>query len=58
MARRGETQITLAPKLGMSQSALSRRLTDDSVWTVAELVQVCGVLDVPLSALLVMRAVS
>ena len=52
MARRGETQSTLAPKIGLTQSGLSRRLTGDAEWTVHDLYKLADVLDVPLSTFL------
>jgi transcriptional regulator with XRE-family HTH domain len=52
MARRGLTQSDLATKAGMSQPALSRRLTGDAEWTVSELYAVAMVLRVQVTALL------
>ena len=52
MARSGINQAVLAQRLGMSQSALSRRFTSESEWTVGELVRAAEVLGCPLRALL------
>lgn len=51
MARSGITQAAFARDLGMSQSALSRRLTGDADWTIGELLRAAEVLGCPLSAL-------
>ena len=52
MARRGETQTTLAPKIGLTQSGLSRRLTGTAEWTVTDLYRLAQVFDLPLSTFL------
>jgi transcriptional regulator with XRE-family HTH domain len=52
MARSRITQGTLASRLAMSPSALSRRLTGDAEWTIGELLAVADVLGCPLSALI------
>lgn len=52
MARRGVTQSQLAADAGFSQPALSRRLTGEAEWSVAEIYQLADALQVPLSALL------
>lgn len=52
MARSGVTQVVLAQRLGMSQSALSRRFTGESEWTVEQLVCTAKALNCPLSVLL------
>jgi transcriptional regulator with XRE-family HTH domain len=51
MARSGITQGTLASRLDMSPSALSRRLTGDAEWTIGELLAVSEILRCPLGAL-------
>ena len=52
MARAGLTQMQLSQKLGMSQSALSRRLSSDAEWSVGELVALADILGVPAARLL------
>ena len=48
MARAGETQTTLAPKISLSQSGLSRHLAGDSEWTYLDLVRLSEALGLPL----------
>jgi len=52
LARRGLTQGDLAAALGLSQAAVSRRLTGEVPIDVEELTAVADWLGVPLSALL------
>jgi hypothetical protein len=52
MARSAYTQTSLAAGLGMSQSALARRLVGQTDWTVAELVAAAGILGCSLSDLM------
>jgi predicted transcriptional regulator len=52
IARRRCSQTTIAAKLQLSQSAVSRRLAGDVAWSVSELVGLSELLDVPLSTLL------
>ena len=52
MARRNETQTSLAPKLGLTQSGLSRRLTGESEWTVSDIYRLAEVFSLPLSVFL------
>ena len=52
MVRRGETQVTLAAKLHVTQPTLSRRLRGEADWTINDLYRLAEVLQVPLSALL------
>lgn len=47
MARQRMSASKLAPQVGMTQSALSRRLTGDVPFDVDELVAIAVVLDVP-----------
>ncbi|WP_131822726.1 helix-turn-helix domain-containing protein [Mycobacteroides chelonae] len=51
MARIGESQSSLSPKLGMSQQALSRRLSARVPFTIDELSQIAVELGVSMSAL-------
>ncbi|WP_078344525.1 helix-turn-helix domain-containing protein [Mycobacteroides chelonae] len=51
MARADISQSSLAPKLGMSQQALSRRLSAQVPFTVDELTHLAGALGVPIGAL-------
>ncbi len=52
MARRGRTQSDIATALGISQTAISRRLSGFVPWDVNELELVATALDVPLADLL------
>jgi len=52
MARRRISQTALADALGMSQAAISRRLTGALPFDVAELSAIAEILDVPLASLL------
>ncbi len=52
MARRGRTQSDIATALGISQTAISRRLSGSVPWDVNELELVATALDVPLADLL------
>jgi transcriptional regulator with XRE-family HTH domain len=51
-ARAGVTGNELAEALGMSRSALQRRLDGRVDWTISELRQVAGHLGVPIAALI------
>ncbi|RIR11247.1 helix-turn-helix domain-containing protein [Mycobacteroides abscessus] len=51
LARAGESQSSLAPKVDMSQQALSRRLSAQVPFTVTELSRIASVLGVPIGAL-------
>lgn len=52
LARAGENQSSLAPKVDLSQQALSRRLSARVPFTVAELSRVAAQLGVPIGALI------
>lgn len=52
MARRSVRQIALAKHLGLSQAAVSRRLNGETEFSVAELLSVAALLDVPAASLL------
>ncbi len=52
MARRGRTQSDIATALGISQTAISRRLSGSVPWDVNELELVATALDVPIAELL------
>ncbi len=52
MARRGITQETLADRLGLTQRAMSRRLTADTSFRAEELAAIAEVLGVPVDVLL------
>ena len=52
MARRGVSQTALAQTVGLSQTAISKRLRGATPFDVNELIAVAAALDVPLSALL------
>lgn len=41
MARNGETQKDLAELLSLKQSAISRRMTGITKWTIEEVVLIC-----------------
>lgn len=51
MARNRITQAELASTLGLSQSAISRRLNGESEWTANELVALARMFGISLSAL-------
>jgi len=51
MARRSMTQRALAASLGMTQQALSRRLSGEVPFDVDELGRVAALLDVPVAVL-------
>ena len=51
-ARRGVSGSQIARAVGLSQSAMSRRLVGTHPFSVTELASVAAYLDVPLSALL------
>lgn len=52
MARRGLTQTSLAPMLGITQSGLSKRLSGTADWRIPELYLLAAALGVPLSTFL------
>lgn len=52
MVRRGITQTTLAPRLAMTQQALSRRISGHTAFKVDELQQIADLLGVPITDLL------
>lgn len=52
MARQDLTQQQLAPRVGMSQQALSRRLRGEFPFDTAELDRVASALGVPITAFL------
>jgi len=52
LASRGIARADLAEHLGMVRSSLWRRFTDQSAWTIDELVEVAKWLDVDLDTLL------
>lgn len=41
MARRGDTQETLANLLGITRSAISRRLSGKIEWSIGEIDKIC-----------------
>ncbi len=51
MARRGLSQTWLSDALGLSQTAVSRRLYGRTPWSIDELVTVAAQLRVPLEVL-------
>ena len=51
LARRLLSQTVLADALGISQSAVSRRLLGTTSWTIAELATVARLLKVPMTVL-------
>lgn len=58
MARRGQTQTSLAIAVDMTQQALSRRLSGRTPFTIDELAKVADVLGVSVTALIGEAAVS
>ncbi|ALM19587.1 helix-turn-helix domain-containing protein [Mycobacteroides abscessus] len=52
MARAGESQSSLSPKILLSQAALSRRLCGFTSFTVDELARIAEALKVPIGTLL------
>jgi transcriptional regulator with XRE-family HTH domain len=52
MARRGETQQSLADRIGMKQQGLSRRLRGETRFTVDELQRIADALEVRAAELL------
>jgi transcriptional regulator with XRE-family HTH domain len=52
MSQRRVSQTVLGRSLGMSQTAVSRRLMGEVPFDVVELVAIAGLLHVPLSSLL------
>ncbi|MGA5542729.1 helix-turn-helix domain-containing protein [Mycobacterium sp. NPDC051198] len=52
MARRGVSQTKVAGVLGLSQSAISARLSGRTPFDVNELVAIADYLDVPITALI------
>lgn len=50
MARQQRSQIELAGALGLSQAAVSRRLSGSTPWTVDELIVAAGFLEVPVGS--------
>lgn len=52
MARRGINQETLAERLGLTQRAMSRRLTADTSFRAEELAAIADVLGVPVATFL------
>ncbi|WP_372593577.1 helix-turn-helix domain-containing protein [Actinotalea sp.] len=57
LRRRGVSQRTAGPLLGMSQQALSDRLTGRTPFTLADLERLADLLDLPVSDLLQPRQV-
>ena len=51
------TQTELARRLGMTQPALSRKLSGARGWDIGELIEVASVLDVPITDLIPERRV-
>lgn len=51
MGRKGISQAVLASGLGMSQTAISKRLRGETPFDINELVRIAAVLDVPLDRL-------
>lgn len=56
MARRGVSQTRVAERLGISQSAVSARLSGRTPFDVNELVTIADFLGVPVTALIGERA--
>jgi transcriptional regulator with XRE-family HTH domain len=52
MARRGETQQSLAGRIGMKQQSLSKRLRGETRFSVDELQRIADALGVPTAELL------
>ena len=52
MARKRETQTRMAPKLGMSQSSLSKRIRGEVPFSIPEITNVATLLDIPVASLL------
>jgi len=53
MARKGLSQTALAELLGISQTAVSKRLRGDTPWDINELIRAADTLGVPLETLLI-----
>jgi transcriptional regulator with XRE-family HTH domain len=51
MFRRKITQTALAPRVGMGQSSIAKKLRGDQKWTVAELRNIADALDTTISYL-------
>lgn len=56
MARQRITQESLADSLGVAQQTISRRLTGEVAFDLAELERIAGILGVPLSRFLASAA--
>lgn len=55
MREKGITQTALAQMIGLSQSALSRKLSGVRGWDIGELIEVAGILNVPITDLIPAR---
>ena len=52
MFRKGLSQTKLAPRLGITQTALSKKLHGDRPWTLEELLTMASILDMPVEEIL------
>jgi len=50
--RKRLSQTKVAPKMGISQSVLSRKLRGEIIWTAEDVLAAAQILDVPVTALL------
>lgn len=55
MREKGVTQTALAEMVGLSQSALSRKMSGVRGWDIGELIEVAAILDVPITDLIPSR---
>ena len=52
MFRKGISQTKLAPRLGMTQAALSNKLHGKRPWSLSELLTMASILDMPIEEVL------
>lgn len=52
MFRKGLSQTKLAPRLGITQTALSKKLHGERPWTLEELLTMASILDMPVEEVL------
>lgn len=55
MREQGITQTAMAEMIGLSQSALSRKMSGVRGWDIGELIEVAGILGVPITDLIPAR---